>query len=101
MHTLPLRWDGLEALPVLASNFALVQMDAVGATADSILLTFGHASPPAVTGTPEEQAAQMAKYSEVLVRPLVRISMSPRRLKELANLLNRTVEQLEGGGGEQ
>jgi hypothetical protein len=76
-------------------------MDAVGTTADSILLTFGHASPPAVTGTPEEQAAQMAKYSEVPVRPLVRISMTPRRLRELVNLLNRTVEQLEGGGGEQ
>jgi len=84
----------------LASNQALLQMDAVGAAADSILLTFGHASPPAITGTPEEQASQVAELSEVLVRPLVRLSMSPRRLRELVNLLTRGLEQLEDSGGE-
>jgi hypothetical protein len=95
------KWDGLDALPVLASNQALMQIDAVGATADSVLLTFGHASPPPIIGTPEEQASQMAEISEVAVRPLVRLSMSPRRLRELVSLLNRSLEQLEGSGGEQ
>jgi hypothetical protein len=85
----------------LASNQALLQMDAAGPTPDSVLLTFGHASPPAITGTPEEQASQVAELSEVLVRPLVRLNMSPRRLRELVDLLNRGLEFLEGSGGEQ
>lgn len=85
----------------MASNQALLQVDAAGLIPDLVLLTFGHASPPPAIGTPEEQAAQIAEHAAVSVQPLVRLSMSPRRLRELANLISRALEYLEGSGGEQ
>jgi hypothetical protein len=98
---LPLRWGSGESLPVLAANQVLLQVDAAAGQPDMALLTFGHASLPPVTGTPEQQREQIANISEVVVQPLVRLSLSPRRLKELADLLQRTLGNWDHATGEE
>jgi hypothetical protein len=88
---IPLIWGSGESLPVLATNQVLLQVDAAAGQPDMVLLTFGHASPPPVSGTPEQQRERMAKISEVVVQPVVRLSLSPRRLKEVVDLLQRNL----------
>ena len=98
---IPLRWRNLESLPVLAANQTLVQVDQAAGRPDLVLLVFGHVAPPAVIGTAEEQAAQMAELSEIAVQPLVRLSLSPQRLRELVQLLQQTVKRWPGAPEEE
>lgn len=96
---LQLEWSGVDAAPVLTANQLLVQADATGAVPENFLLTIGMASPPPVTGTPEEQREQLRDYQTVPVRPIARISVTPGRLREWVTLLQATVARLDEMGG--
>ena len=96
---LPVEWTGVDAAPVLTANQLLVQADAPAGVPESFLLTIGMASPPPVTGTPEQQLEALRNYSAVPVRPIARISLTPGRLREWAALLQATVARLDEMGG--
>lgn len=82
---------------MLAANQLLVQVDAAGERPDTFILTVGHASPPAVLGTPEEQLEQLRQYDAIPVQGLVRVSLSRARLAEWVQLLVETLKRTETG----
>jgi hypothetical protein len=91
----PLAWGEFERLPVRAANQLAVQIDALGTSPDMVVLSIGHASPPIVTGTEEQQIERWRQIKEVPVQPVARVSVSIGRLKEWAALLHQTVAKLE------
>jgi len=94
-YSIPLVWRGVELLQVMAANQLLVQVDMAGVDPDMILLTIGHASPPPVIGTVEEQAARLQEVNEVEIQPIVRLAISERRLSEWVTLLQQTRIRLD------
>jgi hypothetical protein len=85
----------LERTPVLAANQLAVQVDTLGTTPDQVVLAIGHASPPVLVGTEDEQRVALNRIGEVSVMPVARVSVSVGRLKEWAKLLTQTAEKLE------
>lgn len=96
---LPLDWSSVTDLPVLAANQLMIQVDVVGGQADSIVLIIGHASPPPLSGTPDELAAALAEAGPIPVRPIARVSMSRRRLEEWIAALTTAAAKLENDFG--
>lgn len=99
---LPVRWAGVESVPVLMANQFLVQVDAVADRPDQLILAIGQVTAPPVLGTPEEKLAAIQEFSEVTVRTLARFSITPARLGEFSELLRRALGAFDGGatGGE-
>ena len=88
----PAVWVGVDDLPIqLASQF-LSQISGPGRG-------HHHGRPGGSSDyprhTPEEQAAQASAISFVQVRAMVRLSMTPHRVRELVEVLNKTLEQHE------
>lgn len=92
-------WPGIdEAGPIVSANQLLVQPGAVvSGSLEELILTFGHAAPPVVLGDAQEQQLSLSALSVVPVRTLVRLSVSPARLREFSEMLMRTCDELEGG----
>ncbi len=89
----PVVWVGGDDLPTLTVNQFLVQVDG-----DEIYLTIGTMTPPALIGdTPEDLQAQALKIGYVPIRTVAKLSLSPRRLRELRGLLERGIEMNEKG----
>jgi hypothetical protein len=85
--TLPVVWTGVENTPVLAAN------QFIGQAADGeIFLAFGLFTPPPIVGPPDQQEAQVRRLDRVPVQCLARLSMNRRRLEELIEVLQRTLE---------
>jgi hypothetical protein len=93
-------WQGTEAVPTVVANQLLVQVEFAGDEPDAVLLTVGHASPPVITGSPEEQSRQIQGIEEIAIRPIIRISLTKRRLREWSTLLQDTLSKLDGWPGE-
>jgi hypothetical protein len=92
VHQVPVTWGDVSELPVLASNQFAVQVDVDSAgQPDSLILTFGHAGPPIVSGTAEEIRTQTEKISQVTVQPLMRLQISIKRAAEFSAVLQRTL----------
>jgi len=96
-------WPGVDDLPVLRSNIALVQVgSSLGGGPEDIILVLGHVAPPVLLGTPEEQQASMRTISAVTARSLVRVSMSRDRVAALVQALQGTIDQIDDAlGGAQ
>ncbi len=79
---LTVNWEGLDDVPVMASNVFLVSQ-----TPHEFILAFGFASPPvfAKQPTPEE----IARIKAIPAKPIVRLSMPPGRIVELLGLLQQ------------
>lgn len=73
-----------------ATNFS------VQGTTHEFIITFYEARPPVITGTPEEQAAQWAKVSEVEAVPLARILIAASRMPEFLQVLREADEKVQG-----
>jgi hypothetical protein len=80
---------------VRAANQLAVQIDSLGSRPDLVVLSIGHASPPILQGTDAQQREAIGHITEVSVQPVARVSVSIGRLKEWAELLRQTVDQLE------
>lgn len=94
-------WIGVEDVPIAFVNQVVGQLDDHG----DAVLTFGQATPPILSGTEEEQRAQIAGISFVQVRPVSRITLSSQRLDQLLTLLQELADKqkavkraLEGNG---
>ena len=80
---------------MLAANQLFVQVDLAAGRPDAILLTFGHASAPAVTGSPEQQDARLRQVQEVPVQSVVRLNLTAQRLREWVELLQQTLAKID------
>lgn len=91
--TVPIIWSGPEDVPILFTNAFVSQFDQ---TLDSFILTFGQMTPPALAGaTPEELREQAEHITFVSVKPIVRLSLTPTRLREVIASLQANLDQLE------
>lgn len=63
---IPVSWVGAEELPILYANQFVGQVHE-----DTFFLTIGQLVPPALIGTPEEQAEQLEEIAYLPVKPLV------------------------------
>jgi hypothetical protein len=85
---LPAAWVGLDSVPIQLGNAFAGQIAAPG----EIIFSVGQMAPPFTTGTPEEQAIQIKNTPFVTVRPLGRYSLTTKRVQELINILQQTLE---------
>jgi hypothetical protein len=95
----PLAWVGLDELPVVVSNQALIQHNAE----DEFVLAFGHASPPPLVGSDEEKLEQLRQISFVPVRVIARFGLTRRRVEELIDILQENLRRYDEkvGGKEE
>jgi hypothetical protein len=89
----PIVWSGPEDVPILFTNAFVSQFDL---TLDAFILTFGQMTPPALIGaTPEELKEQAEQVTFVPVKPIARLSLTPRRMQEVIAALQANLDQLE------
>ena len=84
-------WEGLDSLPIHAATTFVAGANAIG----EINLAIGQTSAPVFAGTPEEQTAKLMAVTSVNARPLVRLMMTPWRVKELISILQFALDQHE------
>ncbi|WP_163548092.1 hypothetical protein [Candidatus Frankia nodulisporulans] len=94
-------WTGLEDVAVLAANQFAVQIDGPDGVPENIILAVGHATPPLLLGTPEENRAVAGEIKSLPVKPLARLSLSPARAKALIHVLSEMVARIDNEGGAQ
>lgn len=88
---LPVIWVGTENLPVHFINqfVGVVQPG-------EIHLTLGSLAPPAVIGaTEEDRRAQLEALQFVQVKPVLRMALTPQRLREFIQVLQTTLQNYE------
>jgi hypothetical protein len=89
----PIIWSGPEDVPILFTNAFVSQFDQ---TLDAFILTFGQMTPPALVGATEEELRRQAEQiTFISVKPIVRLSLTPTRLREVIASLQANLEQLE------
>jgi len=84
------RWTGVDDVPIVLANQLVAQF-----VEGNAILTFGQVAPPALAGTPEQQAEQAAQIQAVPIRTLARFAVPPHRLPEFSEALRKTVAALE------
>jgi hypothetical protein len=90
----PLVWLGPEDVPILHVNAMVSQFDPT--TLDSLILTFGQVTPPAIVGaTDDERREQLEQVAYVPVKPISRLSLTVARARELVATLEANLDQLE------
>lgn len=96
----PIAWVGLDDQPVLMANQFIGQVEQ-----DEIVVSIGaHVSPPILGNTVEDRLEQLQRVAFIPVRPIVRVSMTRRKVEELAHVLRDTLENYDrryGVGGTQ
>jgi hypothetical protein len=89
----PVAWLGPEDVPILHANAFVSQFDPQ--TLDTLLLTVGQMTPPAIAGaTDQERQEQARAISYVAIKPIVRLALSPARARELIATLEANLDQL-------
>jgi hypothetical protein len=84
------QWPGVESLQIHMANQFLFQIDPVGTDPDLLILTVGQLAPPALLGTDDEKVKTFAAMGYQLnVTPLARYGITPRRLDELIETLQK------------
>lgn len=83
----PIAWVGLDEAPVVVANQFLIQHQP-----NEFTLTVGQMTPPPLLGTPEEKAEQARQIDYVPIRVLVRLGLSPTRLRELIAVLQGNLD---------
>ena len=85
---------GPEEVPILHANAFVCQFDPQ--TFDSITLTVGQLTPPAITGgTDAEREEQVRNVAFVPIKPVVRLALTPARARELVATLEANLDQLD------
>jgi hypothetical protein len=75
---------GADDCPILLSNIAIVQNEH-----NEFILTFGQYSPPIVIGSEEERRRRLASMSALPVNVIARIGMTPDRMAEFIDALQK------------
>jgi hypothetical protein len=91
---IPVASLGVEDVPVLFASAFTSQFDPQ--TLDSLILTVGQVTPPAVAGaTDEEREEQLRSIAYVPIKPVVRLGLTEARARELVATLQANLDQLE------
>jgi hypothetical protein len=89
---LPVVWTGADDVPILYINAFVAQFDAdLGAH----ILTLGQLTPPALVGTPDEIAEQVAELEFVTIKTVARLAITPAKMQEVIGSLQANVDQRE------
>lgn len=89
----PVAWIGPEDIPILHANAFVSQFDPQ--TLESLTLTVGQMTPPAIMGATEEEREEQARQiTFVPIKPIVRLALTPARAKELIAILQANLDQL-------
>ncbi len=88
---LQLAWVGYDETPIVYANQFLIQFQPEG----SFVIGIGQATPPALVGTPEQIAAQLAELEFVPVRPLARVAITEAKIRELIQALSANLQNFE------
>ena len=102
-RAIPTTWIGAEDLPVLFVNTFVGQ---VQPQERAFYLSIGQTVPPALIGTPEEQAEQLEQIAYVPIKPIARLALTRSKMEELIAILQVNLEQYDRiveqmGEGEQ
>lgn len=90
----PVVWLGVEEVPILFANAFVSQIDAQ--TLDSLVLTVGQMTQPAISGaTEQERRQQVENVAYVPIKPVVRLGLTEARAKELIATLGANLDHLE------
>ena len=90
----PVIWLGVEDVPILLATAFVSQFD--GQTLDSITLTVGQVTMPAIVGrTDAERQEQLEQIAFVPIKPIARLGLTPARTRELIATLQANLDQLE------
>lgn len=97
----PLVWPGADELVPQATNQFLAQLVTLrDGTPNELILIAGHVAQPVTLGSPQEQAAMTRALGAVAVKPVVKLSMTIERARELRDLLDRMVRRGAPGAPE-
>jgi hypothetical protein len=83
----PVTWDGIDELPMLAATTFACGVLGPG----EIMLAIGQAAPPIFAGDPQEQERLINAIDSINARPVARVVMSPARAVELIASLQQAV----------
>ena len=91
-RAIPTTWIGAEDLPVLFVNSFAGQ---VQPQEGAFYLSIGQTVPPALIGTPEEQAEQLEQIAYVPIKPIARLALTRSRMQELIAMLQVNLDQYD------
>lgn len=92
--TVPIVWNAPEDVPILTANTFVCQFDSQDSSG-LFILTAGQLTPPALVGTPDEVEQQAREVSFVPVKPILRLGLTPFRLRELVAVLQANLDNWE------
>lgn len=84
---LPIEWQHPEGIVSRYANNIVVQH-----TEHEFILSFFELKPPLLAGSPEEQAAKLEALGAVQAECVARIIISPSRIQDLIEVLQRNYE---------
>ncbi len=84
---LPIRWDTPVELPTMFATNLIVQR-----TAETFTISFFEIRPPILLGTPEQNQSTLSELKEVVAHCVVRVVVTPERMKEFVGVLNTSYE---------
>ena len=87
---LPLVWMDVEDADTRAVNQLIVQHHE-----DEFILTFGHVTPPMLTGTPEENAAQAKNIPYVGVKVVAQLATTPAKVEAFVKAMQTVLDGYE------
>ena len=91
-RAIPTTWIGAEDLPVLFVNTFVGQIQP---QEGAFYLTLGQVLPPALIGTPQEQAEQLEQIAYVPIKPVARLALTRSRVEELVAILQTNLDQYD------
>jgi len=92
---IPLVIIGVEDTPIIFSNFQVVQHEQ-----REFIVTFAQYSPPLTLGSPEEQQEALKRTAYLPVKTVARIGLTPERLEQLIEMLQRNYNTWRAKQGE-
>lgn len=88
---IPLSWVGYDESPIMYANQFMIQFQ----PEDGFVMGIGQATGPAIIGTPEQVAEQVAEIEFVPVRTLTRVAFTEKKLRELVAALEANLQNFE------
>jgi hypothetical protein len=83
-------WVGLDEMPIVAANQLIGQVNQ-----GEVFLTFGQVAPPVIVDSAPERVKEQLEGLIIPIRPVVRMQMTPERLREMVGALNEVLDKHE------
>ncbi len=102
MTSIPVIWPNAQDLPVLVTNTVVSQLSSgPDGRPEECIVTLGHAPPPIILGSAEEQDVALRALGAVSAQAHVRVSLNRARLQELIGVLSQSAAQWDESLGQQ